>query len=236
MPVRKSAAMLAMFLAGTASVASAGPPDEATATGGLQRTPAGAAQDLPAPLPLLTLYVFDVHGLMDSSFADITRETGGIFQEMGVDITWRRGALGTVYGGGPLREIPVILLKEPPGSFKSNVQVLGLVPKGQPTAIWIFVENVRRTLSLSMTEAISPRVLAIAVGRVIAHEIVHSLAPEFAHTKRGLMRHALDRNALVGSARPSHSKCVGAVRAALKLDVPVPPPADLVVLPFPPGY
>lgn len=155
---------------------------------------------------------------------------------MGVDISWRKGVLGTVYGGESLREIPVILLKEPPGRFKSNVQVLGLVPKGQPTAIWIFVENVRGTLDLPRTGATSPRALAIAVGRVIAHEIVHSLAPEFAHTKLGLMRHALDRNALVGSARPSHSECVSAVRAALRLDAPVPPPADLAVFPFPPRY
>jgi len=193
-------------------------------------------RDLPSRRPQLGLVVYDVHSQLRSNYADFVQETSAIFQEMGVTTGWRQGGLGTVHGSGQLREIPVILLTESPGRLRSQRDVLGLIPKNQPPAIWVFVENVKR--SLGTTGGADSGQLAIAIGRVVAHEMVHSLAPELGHTKSGLMRHALDREALVG-LRPSHLECGPAVRAALKLAT-LPganvPAAAAAVLPFPPRY
>lgn len=231
---------LALLFAGTASAVGADPREVTTKAAGAdvpRATASAEVRDLPARLPQLSLVVYDVHGLLDSDFADLVGETSAIFEEMGVDIGWRRGGLGTVHGAGPLREIPVILLKEPPGKLRAQRDVLGLIPKNQPAAIWVFVENVKRTIAV-VTRGPGPADsrLAVAVGRVVAHELVHSLAPELGHTKRGLMRHALDREALVGRVRPSHAECAGAVRAALKLAPSATPQAAASLLPFPPRY
>lgn len=232
---------LALLLAGTASAFDAAPPDA------LARVPSpdvprgqapAATQDLRTRLPQLTLVVYDVHGLLDSAFADLVDETSAIFKDMGVAIVWKKGALGTTYGGAGLPEVPVILLKEPPGGLHGQSDLLGLIAKNQPAAIWVFVENVRRTIGVTGQDPGPAKAnrLPVAVGRVVAHEIVHSLAPELGHTKRGLMRDALDRDALAGRGRPSHAECVGAVRAALKLAPPAQPPPTAAELPFPPPY
>ena len=230
----------ALLLAGTASAVGAAPPESTAKLRGAdvpRSQTAAAPRDLRARLPQLTLVVYDVHGLLGPDFAELAEETSALFEEMGVDIGWRRGGLGTVHGGGPLREIPVILLKEPPGKLSAEREVLGLIPKQQPTAIWVFVENVRRAIGATQGSSSSGAGrLAVAVGRVVAHEIVHTLAPELGHTKQGLMRHSLDREALVGRVRPSHADCDFAVRAALKLAAPAQPAAVAAVLPFPPRY
>lgn len=233
---------LALLLAGTASAVAADPREVGAKVPGsdVPRATAPAAQDLRPRLPQLSLVVYDVHGLLGAQFADLVDETSAIFEQMGVDIGWRRGRLGTVHGAGSVREIPIILLKEPPGRLRDQRDVLGLIHKNQPAAIWVFVENVKLAIGVT-TQGPSPAGsrLAIAVGRVVAHEMVHSLAPELGHTRNGLMRHALDRQALVGQPRPSHAECAGAVRAALKLapaTTPAPAAATAALLPFPPRY
>jgi hypothetical protein len=219
------------------SVATADPREVAPKGADVPRaTQPSPGVDLPTRLPELGLVVYDVHDLLGTSYDELVAETRAIFLEMGVETGWRQGGLGTVHGAGPIREIPVILLKEAPGRLRAKREVLGLIPKNQPPAIWVFVENVKRTIATS--SGVLDSGLAVAVGRVVAHEIVHSLAPQLGHTKDGLMRHSLDRRALVGEVRPSHAECVEAVRAALKLAVAAPriPPATAAALPFPPQF
>jgi hypothetical protein len=226
-----------LIVAATANAAAAEPREVTSKPADISRGATTAAlRDLPARLPQLGLVVYDIHDLIQTRYADLVLETSAIFREMGVDTGWRRGGLGTVHGSGPLREIPVILLAEAPGRLKSQRDVLGLIPKDQPAAIWVFVDNVR--LAIGPLAAADGRQLALAIGRVVAHEMVHSLAPQLGHTRSGLMKHALDRDALVGPARPSHSECAAAVRAALNLGPPAPgvSAAAAAVLPFPPRY
>jgi hypothetical protein len=226
-----------LIVAATATAAAAEPREVTSRRADISRGATTAPlRDLPLRLPQLGLVVYDIHDLLQSRYADLVLETSAIFLEMGVDTGWRRGGLGTVHGGGPLREIPVILLEKAPGRLKSQREVLGLIPKDQPPAIWVFVDNVRR--AIGPPASADGHQLAVAIGRVVAHEIVHSLAPQLGHTRSGLMRHSLDREALVGTSRPSHAECAAAVRAALKLAAPASgvSPSLAAVLPFPPRY
>ena len=43
--------------------------------------------------------------------------------------------------------------------------------------------------------------MGTAVGRVVAHEVIHALAPYQAHAADGLMRSSLGRSALLGPRR-----------------------------------
>src|SRR5262245_6326301 len=154
------------------------------ATPDLPRDAAKESQDLVADAPLLTLYLYDVHELLGPAREALAAETSAIFREMGVGVAWRTAGLGTTYGSGPSREIPIIALKEPPGGHRSRSSVLGFVPKQQPGAVWVFVDNVRAALGLSESDErpTSARNLGTALGRVIAHEVVHSLAPQLPHS------------------------------------------------------
>jgi hypothetical protein len=104
--------------------------------------------------------------------------------------------------------------------------------------VWVFVDNVRETLGLSPTDErpASARRLGIALGRVVAHEVVHTLAPRFPHTRRGLMREALGNLDLTGPARPSHDECRDVVRAALRVVAPRPLWPTALALPLLPRY
>ena len=227
-----------LVVVATAGLAAAEPREVTPKSSDVARTPGTTAvRDLPGSMPHLGLVVYDVHELLRTNYQEFVVETSAIFEEMGVATGWRRGGLGTVHGNGPLREIPVILLERAPGRLKAKQELLGLIPRNQPPAIWVFVEHVKT--SIGPAAASDGLLLATAIARVVAHEMVHSLAPELGHTKTGLMRHTLDRQALVGQPRPSHLECAKAVRAALKLEAPASralPAATAVALPFLPRY
>jgi hypothetical protein len=207
----------------SADVARAAPPETA---------------DLPPRSLRITLYAYDVHELLDPVFEVVAAETSAIFEDMGVEVSWKRAGFGTTYGGGAAREIPIIVLKEPPGGHRSKSNLLGLVPKDRPSAVWVFVANVRSALGLSAgdVQASSMRRLAVAVGRVIAHEVVHTLAPQLPHTRIGLMRDSLDVRDLTGSYRPTYEPCRAVVRAALEPAAPRPARAPAAAQPFSPRY
>jgi hypothetical protein len=225
------------LLSAAASGADPVAPRQPGASADVPRAAAPDAADLPAR-PLITLYAYDVHELLDPLFAEVAAETTAIFEEMGVEIEWRKGGLGTIYGGGPSREIPIIVLKEPPGGHRRKSNVLGLVPKGKPAAVWVFVSNVRSALGLAPTDSqpTSMRRLATALGRVVAHEVVHTLAPELPHARDGLMRGTLDARALTSPYLPTPESLRGVVRTALKLAPPSLSGAPRAALPFSPRY
>lgn len=198
--------------------AAAAEPREAGAES-TRRASGAPSADLPRRTPGLTLYFFDVHHQLDGEFDELAAETRAIFGEMGVEVTWRQGGLGTTYGNGDSLEIPIIVLQVPPKGIANKANVLGLVPRKATgsKAVWIFAENIRRALAPSSLgfPSETARGLGVAAGRVVAHEVVHALAPGLPHSKEGLMRHSLSRLALIGPARAVPDRCVTAVQAAL---------------------
>jgi hypothetical protein len=169
----------------------------------------------------IVLVFFDVHGLMPRGFAESATEVETIFRDADVEISWRAAGPGATYGDNPWPELPVILLPEDPLRSRRSRNVMGLVVRGHqtPFPIWTFLEPIRTVLGLPRENSLllpAERTrLARAVGRVVAHEMIHVLAPEHPHDRHGLMRHALDRGSLIGEQAALAGRCARAVQSGL---------------------
>jgi hypothetical protein len=179
-----------------------------------------AAQPGSARRPALTLIWFDVHRRFPA-FEEMAGEVTKIFRDVGVAIAWKTGGLGTTFGSK--LEIPVILLWEHPSPEWADSRVMGLVPAApsRSRGVWVFLSRIRGALELDATPP-SPgqrpdpeeaRRLALATARVVAHEVVHALAPEQPHSRHGLMQHSLDRKSLLSPRQPLSAVCASAVLA-----------------------
>lgn len=213
--------------AGAAELPNSSPAGQPTdAASGLRVTPQlRAGYEIPGKASAVTLFVFDVQGLVGSDLPTLAAEADAIFAEAGVELGWRSARLGTVFGEGAGREIPVILVDKPRNPKAVRPDVLGLVPKDARTAVWVFLDHVRRAAGIRNGDdsRTASRTLAVATGRVVAHELVHALVPALRHTKYGLMSSSLDPIALSGPRRPALGDCVSPLRAALAPALPPPP-------------
>jgi hypothetical protein len=176
--------------------------------------PAAELPSLPHPRPPaeMRLFWFDPKGLAPFVFEPASREVSRIFGDVGVSLRWEKGGFETTLGDGVL-DIPVILLPADPMATRASRRVLGLVPRESvgPRAVWVFLSNVRWTLG---HDTRSPRIsrrqaneLGLALARVVAHEIVHAVAPDEPHTSGGLMNHSMDRSFLLGMRAPIDPEC-----------------------------
>jgi len=155
----------------------------------------------PDPLrPVLHLAWLDVSGIALGLEGIARSETDSVFGRTGVTIEWRRA--DATEPARP-REVRVVLLDRllvDPGTGRP---ILGATPATSRTypVVWIHLPGVRATLRLpprSRGRDLPPRErrdLGLAVGRVVAHEVVHAAFPELSHG-RGLMSKALTRREL----------------------------------------
>jgi hypothetical protein len=142
-------------------------------------------------------------------------EVKSIFRGLGVDIDFSEAAPDATYGDGATPEIPVILLRDDPVEERRSKRVMGLIVRNQkPTrAIWAFLEHVRWTLGVSAlarslpVSGLEEHALGLALGRVVAHEVIHAVAPEEPHARNGLMSHSLDRAFLLGKRADLDGRC-----------------------------
>jgi len=182
-----------------------------------------------AGAPVLSLLWFDPQANLPEGFGTLGGEVASIFRGIGVEVRWTRAGPATVYGDSPLPEIPVILLREDPARTRADQHVMGLVmPQQAPSRpIWVFLRSVRLTLGHDVgrrraaTNA-QARELAIALARVVAHEVVHSIAPDEPHSRGGLMNHSLNRSFLLGKGAPLDPQCAAAFLVRLAALLPAP--------------
>jgi hypothetical protein len=208
-----------------AAAASAGATDSAGHPHLLLHLRAEAAGAAPAPqrledrgpgLPALRLAWFDVHDAApfayDAGAAEVRRLLGGL----GIDVQWRRAMPGEVSRDG---ETQVILLAARPSSPRLSPHTMGAALKDRSIrAIWVFVPNVAWTLGVPSPprslSARQERELALALGRVVSHELVHSFAPDHPHST-GLMNSVLGREALLREGLKLDGAAERAFRSAL---------------------
>jgi hypothetical protein len=207
-----------MALLGTSIGAAAGEPDVPKAAPGFadpgRALLASPREGLPRPADL-SLVWYDPSGALADGFPALADEARSIFRSLGVEASWR---VGGAYGGAAIPEVPVILLVHDPMKRRRPERVLGLVvPDQEPQrAVWVFLENLR--LTLGSPASLDPRgvdALGRALGRVVAHEVVHAIAPDAPHAGDGLMRHALSRNFLLGPKAAVDARCASAFVARL---------------------
>jgi hypothetical protein len=178
---------------------------------------ADASSDLPELLPrppALELLWFDPSRTLSSSAtAVLAEEVREIFQGLGVEVGFRVAASDATYGESPIPEVPIILLKDDPIVSRRPSRVLGLVVRHQEPnrAVWAFLENVSWTLGLDRNRdrpaAARDVALGLALARVVAHEVIHAMAPEEPHAKAGLMSHSMNRAFLLGDNAPLDARC-----------------------------
>jgi len=138
---------------------------------------------------VLRLVWFDLVGLAARAESVAQAEAAALAARMGAMVSWRRGEPGEVRRRD---EVWVVLIGEGPRRGPSRL-VLGTTLRGPRVAplVWVRVPNVQATLAISGRRgrplaADELRRLGVAVGRVIAHELVHALVPSQPHGS-GLM-------------------------------------------------
>jgi hypothetical protein len=181
--------------------------------------PAPAVDDLvPDPIPPegVSLEELDGPGRPDDgrlrlrlAWCDILRRTPFPFEVMSaeverilggerVEVTWRVIDDDPVILGDS--EVKVILLDRPRAGPAREHLVMGSTPREGGRTAWAFSSVVAWALGLTREAFLSlpqQQELARALGRVVAHEIVHVIAPEVPHARQGLMQVRMDRRELL---------------------------------------
>jgi hypothetical protein len=161
------------------------------------------------------LVLLDPNKLFKYPFEKMTEEIASIFEPIGVEISWRRTTSATVVRERD--EVLVVLLDYSPEHLKSDGHVMGAVvtAEGSSGSLFIYVPNVARSLGYRssprhMLTPFEKKDMARALGRVIAHELVHSIAPPHPHVTEGLMKRVHDRASLLGSDMEIGEQCATA--------------------------
>ncbi len=176
------------------------------------------------PLNTLRLVWMDPARAMGFGASGARDEVSHIFKAMGIPTRWRRAE---AHEGVATGELQVVLLDRCALADGHGV-VLGATPTHNegPLLVWIHVPCVRGALGLGEREPVILETrdtyrLGVAVGRVIAHEVVHALAPALPHGA-GLMAHHLTLADLTASSLPVAPGVRAAVRGALAGDAAAP--------------
>jgi hypothetical protein len=144
-----------------------------------------------------------------SSLAPLTSsamhdELGLVLKPASLAVAWRRSRPGAETDPD---EVRLVFLRSTGLGADRGLGVLGSTARhGSVPTTWIYVPNVALALGLD-PETVpasfeAQRVLGVALGRVVAHELVHVLAPGVEHAGVGLMRPKLHAFHL-SSGRPA---------------------------------
>ena len=189
---------LSLFL-GMAAVCSAAEGEESASSPAREGRPV-AAGELPASVARLPLVWIDVLDAVPYAFPRASREASDILADGGVAATWVHGDSSTVTTEG---ELKIVLMPGAANGARLPEHVMGGTRRGlQSRTTWVYVSNVMWALGLKaqavaeLSEEQKDEV-SRALGKVIAHEVIHAVAPDLPHSGRGLMSGTLGRNFLL---------------------------------------
>jgi len=151
------------------------------------------------PAPTVRLVWSDPERILPQGFDEMAREVQAVFRPIGIDIVSRRADGYSASG-----ELNVIFLSRDP---RKQGRTMGRVNRHRHDALWIYVGTVRETLNLAGPAGrdgtwAERADYTRALGRVVAHEIVHTLVPDEPHATSGLMRASLSRDFLTAPFAP----------------------------------
>ncbi|HXV62062.1 MAG TPA: hypothetical protein VEK15_15290 [Vicinamibacteria bacterium] len=188
--------------------------------------------------PAIQLVWYDPYLLVPAAAeGSIRSEVETLFERNGINVRMhfaRKGDTDPL----PRRRISVIVSPAEGNRFgvAANSMAAAVGARSSGYTIFLFHPSVRRALGHQSARS-TPRQLAElsrAIGRIVAHELVHVLVPERGHTPSGLMSRRLTRKHLTGkslnldaaSRRLAMSRAGGFADHGRKLDTAPP------VLPF----
>ena len=173
------------------------------------------------PAPALTLVWHDSAQLFPAAgLAKLAEETESLFREHGMSVRFHAAAENENLKRIPEPRVNAVLLEDDERfGVPPNAMAAAFGERGGKYGIFVFYARVRRTLGYRQSES-SPRhifELARALARIVAHEVVHTLAPERGHAESGLMTKKLTRDLLLADRieldGPSLDLAVAAMRA-----------------------
>ncbi len=179
--------------------------------------PAGATADGPD----LRLLWYDPENLLPQGFNAISRNFETMFREVGAAVTLER-ATG-IEGSSERSALRVIAVSRIPSAWKLGSDVLAVAPDPsvRQKSVYVIVPRVRRELGHTGrrgagTDLLQRQVeLGRALPRLIAHELVHAVAPAHPHAKSGLMRARQGRSFLLRQKMHMDPACIEAFRQGL---------------------
>lgn len=150
----------------------------------------------PAALARVRAVEIDFAAVAPLTRVSMRHELGELLAPASVSISWRRAR---PEGETEPDELRVVLL--PRVGVGPDQGALGSTARGGLVrTIWLYVPEVATTLGLEpeavVTSLESQRLVGVALGRVVAHELVHALAPAIEHADAGLMRPRLNAGEL----------------------------------------
>lgn len=170
----------------------------------------------------LELAFFDRVDLPQRMLDRVFAEAEEVLLQLGAEPVWHvESPELQVYDPG--HEIQIILSSSRPEQWLFSPRTMGAVlPIGNPPRrlVFVFPAEVARLLGLRSFSSLPHRVddnmrFAKALGRVIAHELVHAIAPEHPHADDGIM---LGRHAAASLLDPKlevDRSCAAAFRSGL---------------------
>lgn len=189
--------------------------------------PSNSAGSANATLELVPL---DRFGFAREFLAEIGAELQAILHDIGADVRWRMATpeepaprqLIQTRVAQPPAFVEIVISGSPPAAWDAKDDAMGrVIPvPGERRHVIMFPIGVLRVLRLEPANGLAPpdryeRRVATAMARVIAHELVHVVAPDHPHTDTGLMRGNLSRRSLLGADMTLDPRCRSAFLAGL---------------------
>lgn len=174
-----------------------------TCTAGRASEP--ATTDTSSESPRIVLVWHDAHRLYPGSYGGVAREVASLLTPLDLELSWQ-----PVERYDPELDDRTILLRivlmpsDPAGpGWELGEDVMGAVlpSEGHARSIYIFYKTLVRGLKIKALDGRLPdlnerKLIERALGRVVAHEMVHAVAPAVGHAHRGLMRSGVTRSFL----------------------------------------
>lgn len=172
-------------------------------------------------VPILHVVWNDAYDLFPPTGFDRMRdEVERIFAENGIAVRVHYAEKGQSRDDFPDPAVNAILLPLEAASWKlrRDAMAAAIGEAGMPSSIFIFHSVVKRALGHDEDRA-TPRLnaeLARGMGRIVAHELVHVLAPKQRHSRTGLMAEKLTRKVLLGDTIVLDTRSRRVVLAAIE--------------------
>ena len=150
----------------------------------------------PGGAPSLTLAYFNCAELPPEIGEAMDREVRSILGQLGIEVRALWNPEGQPFNG--VIHLKALLLPSDGSNMGLRETVMGAV-RGRDfpgTAVYVFYPNILAALNDPKYRTPTSEEVGQAVGRVVAHEIVHALAGN-AHTLLGLMSQVMERDFLM---------------------------------------
>jgi hypothetical protein len=150
----------------------------------------------------LEIAIFDGVSLSESALGTIRDELEQTFRSIGVHVSWvDREASPRARVQSLEFRVHIMPIQPTTWGFRPRAMgaVLSLPP---PHSVYVFFPTIVRTVNKLDDShygrlGSDSRLVARGIARVIAHEMLHVLAPGLPHAREGIMKRAFDRNDLL---------------------------------------